>query len=80
MAKGKSPTISSVSADAAAALFRRSRSSSSSGKVARASSSSAILIELSGGRVGEEGGLMRPIGSGNGSSAEPALAKDNVCS
>lgn len=55
-ANGKSPTISKVSADAAAAFSRRIFSSSSSGKVARGSSSSAIRVELSGGRVGDDGG------------------------
>lgn len=69
-ANGKSPTISSVKAEAAAAFFRRSRSASSSGKVANGSSSSAMRVELSGGRVGEEGGLINPSGSENGSSAE----------
>lgn len=68
LANGRSPTISRVSAEAAAAFSLRSRSSSSSGKVARGSSSSAIRVELSGGLMGEEGGRMRPGGSGKGSS------------
>lgn len=55
-------------AEAAAAFSRRIRSSSSSGRVASGSSSSAIRVELSGGRVGDDGGLIRLGGSGNGSS------------
>lgn len=70
LAKGRSPTISSVRAEAAAAFSRRIRSSSSSGRVARGSSSSAILVELSGGRVGDDGGWTRLGGSGNGSSTD----------
>ena len=58
--------MSSVNADAAAAFSFRIRSSSSSGSVARGSSSSAIRVELSGGRVGEDGGFIRPGGSGKG--------------
>ena len=69
LANGRSPTISSVRADAAAAFSRRIRSSSSSGRVARGSSSSAMRVEWSGGRVGDDGGLIRPGGSGNGSSS-----------
>lgn len=70
LANGRSPTISSVSADAAAAFSRRMRSSSSSGRVASGSSSSAMRVELSGGLVGEEGGWIfaRAGGSGKGSS------------
>lgn len=56
LAKGRSPTISSVSAEASAARRRWMRSASSSGRVASGSSSSAIRVELSGGRMGEEGG------------------------
>ena len=41
-------------ADAAAAFSCRNRSSSS-GRVARGSSSSAVRVELSGGRVGDDG-------------------------
>lgn len=68
LAKGRSPTISRVNAEAAAAFSLRSLSSSSSGSVANGSSSSAIRVELSGGRVGEPGGITRPGGSGKGSS------------
>ena len=57
-----------MSAEAAAARLRLSFSSSSSGSVVRGSSSSAIRVELSGGLVGGESGMMRPGGSGNGSS------------
>lgn len=67
-AKGKSPTISKVSADARAACLRRSASASSSGNVASGSSSSAIRAELSGGFVGIESGTTRPSGSSKGSS------------
>lgn len=72
LAKGKSPTISRVSAEACAAFLRLSCSASSSGRVARGSSSSAIRVELSGGFVGMLIGTTRPSGSGKGSSARPS--------
>lgn len=68
LAKGRSPTISNVNAAARAACFRRSASASSSGNVASGSSSSAMRVELSGGRVGTDSGTTSPEGSSNGSS------------
>lgn len=67
-ANGRSPTISSVNAEAAAAFSRLMRSSSSSGRVASGSSSSAMRVELSGGLVGDDGGFINPGGSEKGSS------------
>src|SRR5258707_10442426 len=83
LAKGKSPTISSVRAEAAAACLRRSFSASSSGSSSRGSSSSAIRVELSCGRVGGESGTLKPRGSGKGSSIRPVSdppqqGKDNT--
>lgn len=68
LAKGRSPTISSVNAEAAAALFLRSFSSSSSGNVCNGSSSSAMRVELSGGFIGGESGTTSRAGSSKGSS------------
>lgn len=70
VAKGISPIISSVRADEAAAVFRRSSSVSSSFNWARGSSVSDILTDatLSGGLIGESGTGRKLIGSGYGSS------------
>ena len=80
LAKGRSPTISSVSAEAAAACLRRCFSASSSGNSSRGSSSSAIRVELSWGRVGGESGTINPGGSGYGSSMTPisGLAQQGI--
>jgi hypothetical protein len=72
LANRKSPIISRVRAAAAAAFARRICPSSSSGRlVARKSSSSEIRVELSSGHVGDDRGLSKPGGSGNGSSIFP---------
>jgi hypothetical protein len=63
LANRESLTISRVRADAAAAFACRIRPSSSSGRlVARGSSSLEIHVELSGGCVGDDGGLSKPEG------------------
>jgi hypothetical protein len=72
LANEKSPTISRVRADAAAAFACQIHPSSSSGRLmARGSSSLEICVELSSGCVGNDGGLSKPGGSGNGLSIFP---------
>jgi hypothetical protein len=72
LANERSPTISRVRADAAAAFAHQIHPSSSSGRlVARGSSSSEIHVELSGGHVGDDRGLSKPGGSGNRLSIVP---------
>jgi hypothetical protein len=63
LANGRSLTISRVRADAAAAFACQIHPSSSSGRLmARGSSSLEICVELSGGRVGDNGCLSKPEG------------------